>query len=513
MKMGEYQQVVLRIFGRQLYIFCPFAEVIPALCNVLTIRGVMKRTPAGMRATDSEAFSLTQRKQGFEILTYVGYVGMVKQVLDGYKIPYAACERVRKSDGSCAEYRLDNLMQLSPLLLPGYNEIQSQLREWQVEAFKYMVNGRFGCIQVSTGGGKSFLITKFSQAAHDIKICVTTGEIADIMELYNSIMSGGCNATLVRGPLRKSQMDARVFCVTTQSAHHLASIPFDVLLGDEVHAMAANSIRKSLWKVWARRAFGFSANVGQRADKGDMWVTGQFGPIILKRTYSENKDAGDVVPIFYRFISTTSSKSIKSSNASVRYRNYIVQNANRNAEIANMARYYVEKGHQVLIMTLTVEHTLRICALLPDAVSAYRTLDEKIKERLIRDKMWRDDFPVKFTNKMMQEQIDKFAAGHTRLAVANRVWWKSKNFPFLTVLIRADAQNTDEACTQIAGRLSRKCPQIGKTHGLLIDCEDEFDNTTGANSRRRRGKYKKLGWKPWEQITTQTAQETQLGLF
>jgi superfamily II DNA or RNA helicase len=100
----------------------------------------------------------------------------------------------------------------------------------------------------------------------------------------------------------------------------------------------------------------------------------------------------------------------------------------------------------------------------------------------------------------MDAAVNDFAEGKQRLAVANRVWWKAKNFPQLTVLIRADAQNTDEACIQIVGRLSRKSPETGKTYGLVVDCSDGFDNTTSRNAKTRENKYKKLGWKSWEEL-------------
>lgn len=512
---------VMRICGHQLYVFIPrmFEAVIAPVRAALTAL-TTQREGSKYKKVPMECYSLSNREEGFEILTYTGLSGIVKSVLDLHNIPYKACEVVVGKDKSEKVYRLDNLILLKPLALPRLSEVIGSFREWQLDALPLICNSRMGVISVATGGGKSYFVSRMCYAASDCKILVHTAEVPDLQVLYHDIMGLGLDVTWVKGPIRSSQTCCRIFCCTTQSVHHCSGMQFDICFGDEVQKLASKVYRSSMWNVYSRRTFGFSATVGNRADKQDMMVMGQFGPILLERTYQQNQNAGDIVPIYVRRITTTidpkTKQKVNSRDPAIRYRHLIVRNHNRNQEFANVVKHYLEQGHQVLVVTSTVEHALRMAALLPeDTVACYRSVDDRVKKMLMKERIWRPTFKDSYSNKDMMQAIDDFASGRTRVAVSNRVWWKAKNFPRLFVLARLDAINTYEAAVQIAGRLSRRCPEIGKTHGLLIDGLDEFDNSTKRNSANRSKIYTKLGWKSWEELTVMKGgeSETQLSLF
>jgi superfamily II DNA or RNA helicase len=431
-----------------------------------------------------------------ELITLSGFSKVLADMCTTFKVPLKLIEAIRNPDKTFTTQPIDNLMQMPKIELPRLAEYYDQCRDWQQKSFPLLCNFRYGQIKVSTGGGKSFLISLFSALAAGYRICVTTGDTADMDNLYRAIVKRTGDVIKVSASNALSASKYRIVCCTTRSLHHIKDQFFDIMLADEVHKMAGPSFRQALWQVRARRAFGFSANVNERADKADNAVIGMFGPCILERTYEENLADKDVVPIFYRFIETGCTKQLRTSSPSIRKKAYLVQNDIRNKAFADIARYYHERGNQVLIMCETVEHVLRMWHLLPEAVGVYRSVSEDIVERIKKAKQWDDKYPLVYSPKLMREVQDAFASRELTMAIANSVWHKGKDFPFLNVVVRTDAISTKEACTQIGGRLARK----GKEFGLLIDGYDAFDNTLSINATRREGIYESHGWKPWEEM-------------
>lgn len=491
---GIKPECFARICGRELYIRVTHPQLCFNLMDAFTVKKTVRDKGKYFQQL-VPLYGAFPKADCVELITLSGFAKVLIDMCNISSVPLELVELIRNKDKSTVTEPVSNLMQLPKLELPRLEEFYGACRDWQQKAFPILCNYRYGQIKVSTGGGKSFLIALFSFLATGLRICVTTGDTADLDNLYRAILKLTGDVLKVTASNAASASKYRIVCCTTRSLHHIRDQHFDIMLADEVHKMAGPSFRQSLWTVKARRAFGFSANVNERADKADSVVVGMFGPCVLERSYEENLADNDVVPIYYRFIQTGSSRTITSSDASVRKRNYIVQNNVRNQAFADIARYYHEQGKQVLVMCETVEHVLRMWNLLPEAVGVYRAVSADIVTRMKNNKMWDPKFPLVYSPSLMREVQDAFASRELTMAIANSVWHKGKDFPSLDVTVRTDAISTKEACTQIGGRLARK----GKAFGLLIDGLDEFDNSMSRNSGVRESVYISHGWKSWEE--------------
>lgn len=479
--------IVAFINGRQMRLVTRNELLIRRICTEFTIR-TTQRGPRGMpESVEIETYDLQKKPHGVEILCLSGLLHRLIRISKELKVELKVVDVQRSSVVSNAITLPEPLVYDMSL----FDRYWGSMRSWQQEAMALMRVARCGRFWIATGGGKSTFMKFFCRIAKDYKILITTSGSGNLVTLHKEFNAFGIDTGLVTGSTKRDT-DCRVICASTRSLHHVDPRRFDIVMGDEIHEMAASTLREALWPLRSPRIFGFSANQDQRVDKQDLWIEGLFGPVILKRTYQENKKDGDVCHIKFRGIYTSCNKTIRSKSPQVRQRHLIVQNHDRNSQFARIAKYYLERGHQVLILTKFTEHVLWMKKLLPDAVCAFKSLNETQKGRFSSLGIWREGDYEGSSTPALVEIRRRFANREYNLAIANQVWHVGADFPPLDVLCRMDAESTPKANTQIAGRLSRIFP--GKEFGLLVDGKDEFDHTLARKWSSRRRFYLQQGW-------------------
>ncbi|MCA9221831.1 MAG: hypothetical protein KDA71_15985, partial [Planctomycetales bacterium] len=174
----------------------------------------------------------------------------------------------------------------------------------------------------------------------------------------------------------------------------------------------------------------------------------------------------------------------------------IWQNEYRNKMIAADARKAADDGHQVLISVRTIEHAMFLKKELPDFTLCYS--QDGVKDPLVLD--WYrergcigEDEPV-MTLERRRKLKAEFEAGRLRKVIANSVWKRGVDFRQLQFLIRADAESSAIADTQIPGRTSRICDEVGKNVSVVRDYLDQFNSTWRERALRRASHYRQLGW-------------------
>lgn len=476
--------VVAFISQRSLRILTRNEVVIAAIYQDFVVK-VRKRSPRGkMYQEETEIFDHQKKPYGSEILCPSGLLYRLVNICNVYKVPLKIVDVPRG-------VQVSNPIKMPPLEYFEPDEIWNAARDWQHEALRILRWYRCGRMKVSTGGGKSELIAYFCRLAKKSRICVAAQGVGDVEGVYKKLSAAGVDAALVTGTVR-SKKEARVICCSAGTMLRYENTHFDVMLVDEVHTMAAETMRESVYRMKSERIFGLSANQDDRADKADMWIEALFGPIVLERSYSENLKAGDVCQIKFRFIETTTKRNTLSKNPVTREKTYLIANDERNEQIASVARHYLGQGRQVLILTRTTEHVLRLAQCLPGALTVFKKMNAEQKTKFHRFGIWHGGMKDGYTQKELDKIQEEFGDQQHMLAIANTVWHKGKNFRPLDTVIRAEGTNTAEANTQLAGRLSRVYP--GKEYGLLIDCIDAFDQTLYRKSRGRRKFYLSQGW-------------------
>lgn len=284
--------------------------------------------------------------------------------------------------------------------------------------------------------------------------------------------------------------------ITVYSADslHLSDGNADVLLVDEIHRMAAPSYASALAKYKYSRNYGFSANVDGRFDGADMVLEALFGPVIFEVAYQEAAKLGLVAPIRVEWLSVQMDNNPCAGKSDIAKERWgIWRNSVRNKVIAAKALSY-DEDDQVLIMVRTLEHALYLRKHLPTFELCYseQSLQPDERAHYISNGLVKDD-EASMTPKLREQMRRDFTSQKLKRVIATGVWSTGVDFVNLPVLIRADAQASEIADTQIPGRVCRT--SSSKDVGVVVDLGDQFDEGFRRKALTRKKHYEAHGWK------------------
>lgn len=364
-----------------------------------------------------------------------------------------------------------------------------EFRPQQDLALIQIASNTRGIVDAPTGFGKTFLFKAIGLLYPNAKIVITTKRKDLVQGIRNELAKTLPNIGQVGGGIYKR---GRVTISTADSLHRINPDDVDILIGDEVHELAAPSYSAELAKFVYARMYGVTATPTGRIDNANMKLESLFGPRIFRMTYQEAVEFGLVVPIRVRWIDVLLPDNPVQDRVDVpRLRHGIWRNSGRNEAIAAAAREF-GADEQVLIMVTTFDHAVHLRQHLPDFTLCYaeRTDDEAFN-RFVKNEMLPTDEPV--VDARRRETLRKqFEAGTLKKVIATDVWSTGVSFNSLAVLIRADARSSEIMDTQIPGRVCRL--HDGKPMGLVIDCLDQFDTGFRNAARTRRRHYEAKGW-------------------
>jgi superfamily II DNA or RNA helicase len=241
------------------------------------------------------------------------------------------------------------------------------------------------------------------------------------------------------------------------------------------------------------RVFGFTASPHGRHDGRDIEMEAVCGPVLYTMTYQQAQAIGRVVPINVEWLAVEEGPCVAGLDPVSRDRIGVWQNDYRNQLIADRARKTAPQD-QTMIMVKTIDHIVRLKALLPEYTMIYGAdgMDAEriagyVKQGLLPD----GEQPL--SSKKLLELRKQFAAGTLTKVIANYVWSTGVNFRKLAVLIRGDASGSELKDVQIPGRACRPVPGE-KNSAILVDCWDSFDSTLLERAVGRRRSYNSRGW-------------------
>ena len=413
-------------------------------------------------------------------------------------------------DSNQIPYQVKDMRNMAIRPAPDYSVLEGEdLRFGQDETLALVALSDCGIINAGTGYGKSYLISKICAMYPTLRILIVTKSTSVVATLIGYIgkeLPGQIGYVYTKGDTSTGK---RIVVTTTVSIAGIPAEKVDLLLFDEVHAVGQNKIFDELGRFIYCRKFGFSASPW-RDDGTALCTESMFGPVIQTVTYEEAREHGMVTAIKYvRIPCKYSSAFLRDTyNDSkgrwerrdipdhIRKRYGYWMNTTRNKLIASTVYDIKEhSGGQILIMTESLEHAIRLHMLLPwFVVVHYGATDlAKMKERFAKE-----NHPGLDLNryKMKPSDLDRarcaFAKGTLRYVICTTVWAEGCSFDGLCVLIRADGRVSTVASTQIPGRLSRLAD--GKDYGYLIDFTDEGDQWSAERSLRRKEGYDAEKW-------------------
>ena len=172
----------------------------------------------------------------------------------------------------------------------------------------------------------------------------------------------------------------------------------------------------------------------------------------------------------------------------------IWRNEKRNQLIADKALSY-DEDDQVLILVETIEHLLFLRQYLPGFESCYSENGLSSADLAMYRRwglMGENEEPITAAQRLQLRR--DFEAGRIKKTIATGVWATGVDFDQLAVLIRADALGSEIMDVQAPGRVSRISKDGSKSVGVVVDCNDQFDEGLRRKAAGRRKSYEKNGW-------------------
>jgi len=369
----------------------------------------------------------------------------------------------------------------------------AKLRYGQGEMLVQILANTCGQISCPPGYGKSFAIALLTKALPKARIDIIAPDADVVRNIYKDLVGMIPSVGIIMAS--QNVVDKRVMVYSASSLHH-SRFDADVVLGDEVHKLAADKYIPNLVRYRRSRNFGFSATLDMRLDNKDMRVEGIFGPLIYKVSYSAAVKHGLIVPIEVHWRNVIMDVDPCADHSEeTRTRWGIWRNRFRNRLIAGDAKA-AGKDQQVLIVVRTIDHAVHLKRELPEFTLMYaeNNLGYAERDTYVRRGLIMDEEPW-MTLDRRKRLKEQFESGELRKVIATSVWDQGVNFHNLSVLIRADASASPTLDTQIPGRTSRL--STGKERGIIIDYLDQFNLGFARRAKKRWSSYAANGWKQY----------------
>lgn len=358
-----------------------------------------------------------------------------------------------------------------------------------VSRLQHGLPGRF---DAPPGFGKSTLIGFVGLALPRARIHVVTKRVPVLRErIYPGLLSMLSNVGIVGGGLKRT--GHRIMCYTADSLHR-SDGQADILIGDEIHELAADKAAYQLAGYQHSCNFGFSASHDMRLDGKDLRVEAIFGPMVFSMGYAEAQAHSMVVPIdvIWTRVKMDVDPTEGEDDPIERKRWGVWRNDYRNMLIAQDARKYGEDV-QTLITVETLDHAVHLKRLLPEFQMVYSesAMTPERRRKYMGKGMIEPSEPA-MTPERRQNLARAFESGRLKKAIATTVWNVGVDFRQLSVLIRADAGGSPINDIQIPGRASRTVD--GKDRSTIHDYYDEWNRGFKAKSTGRSKTYAAQGW-------------------
>lgn len=389
----------------------------------------------------------------------------------------------------------------SPVFTPDWTGLARgiTLRDWQAEALPKLIASDGGGVEAGTGSGKGPLIASLCLTLPKARIHVTSKARDVVANLYDELTKflGPTVGRCWGGAFRPGR-------VTVSTADSLYKLKFDadVVIGDEVHELAAPKYVETLAGYKRARMYWFTATF-ERDDGRHREIEALFGPRVYTLSARQAVAAGNTVPVIVRWVRPDCPYDPAAGvpAGTDREKLGVWRNDYRNQALAAAALAY-GPDQQTVVMTKSVEHVCRLRALLPGYTLCYAEgQDTEDRVEKFRDAgLIPTDIP-RMTPSRRTELRTSFGRGELKKVVCNYVWSTGVNFRRLGALVRADAAGSTTKDGQIPGRVCRTfedpAARLVKTHGEIVDSWDDFNHALLDRARGRRSNYRERGYKQY----------------
>jgi superfamily II DNA or RNA helicase len=217
---------------------------------------------------------------------------------------------------------------------------------------------------------------------------------------------------------------------------------------DECHMAACDTIQKIYKCSVPEHIYGLSGSPW-RDDGADMLIESVLGGYIMNIPATQLIKTGHLAQPIIKFVPVPKMKCER--NYKQAYRNYIVENPERNNLVLKYAQTLTQKGYRTLILFNSIKHG----KILYDLISPH------IKCALL------DGSDDQKTRNKVKKDLEN---GKINCILASRIFDIGIDIPSLSGLIVASAGKSTVKALQRVGRVIRRYP--GKEHAAIVDFAD-----------------------------------------
>lgn len=231
---------------------------------------------------------------------------------------------------------------------------------------------------------------------------------------------------------------------------------------DECHMITCDTMKAIYNNSMPDFIYGMSGTPF-RDDESDLMAEALLGQIIVDVPASTLIERGILAKPFIKFIDVPEIDKPGANYQSV-YKNYVVENMDRNRIILSKAKDLINKGYQVLVLFTQIKHGNILFDMFRGAGINCEILSGKDKTEV------REDVKQKIANK----QID--------CILASRIYDIGADHPTISALILAGPSKSSIRALQRIGRVIRKHP--GKNVCAVVDFNDNVKFLKNHSKKR-----------------------------
>ena len=408
------------------------------------------------KAIKRETRDLFAETSDGQIVTHCGLLSGVKQLLTELEIPF--------TESFTGEWAI-------PVIHAG---IAEGLRPEQVDAVSHLLSAGAsggGMVEAATGIGKTRIIAALIKSYPEKKIAVVTKSVSVIRGLHknlNELLTGHIEEP-VGICYGKEKAPRRITVCTLGTVDYLDPETVDVLIVDECHTTAGDAMAAQIMMFTKAIRFGLSGTISNRWDGKDKLLQALYGPIVFSVADEEAERLGRVCPLEVYFLQVNDGPTLYHGMTDVsRERNGIWKNQHRNALIKDVCDRAPE-DQQIIIFVKTVQHLQQLQKLLPGASVCHGDLN--LSDRT--------------------DIEEKFVSGEVKRLISTNCLSTGIDPKQLMIVIDASAEKGDSSMPQKRGRLRRWAD--GKTHGVLVNFSDNWDQGFARKALNRIKDYQERG--------------------
>ena len=364
---------------------------------------------------------------------------------------------------------------VQPTIVP---EIAVGLKPQQAQCLAAMLPRNYAVAHAATAYGKTIVIAAIIKAFPTAKIMVVTQRKSVCKRLYEGLPKL-LNAESLPVGLFNSDMKVaqRVTVVSSGCLGYFDSDDVDVMIFDEVHKAASDSVAKEIVRFDKCRRYGFSGTLGERFDGKNLFIEGLFGPIAYEILDEEAENEGLICPIHLYAMSVPEGPSVQiNSSDHIMEGRGITYNDARNTVIKDVVSR-TPANQQLLIFVRTKEHldVLKLNYLKDMGFEFFHSGISLAEKRRIQSGFESGEILRVVSTNSMAEGVDP------------------KN---LYVLIDANWVTSETEVIQRGGR-NRRFGEGGKDakpFGVVITFRDEWDTRFARKASARLKQYTERGY-------------------